>query len=118
MPMPQADRMPASGCSSDVAHAERARQRADVLAAGAAEADQRAAARVDTARGRHLRDRLGHAGVRDRDEARRDLVEAALEALRAQRRLQRGERARRPARARAETGSDRAARGRARGSRR
>ena len=49
---------PGERMQHDVAHAERARQRADVLAGGAAEADQRAAARIDAARDRHLRDRL------------------------------------------------------------
>ena len=65
-----------------VAHAERARHRAGVLPARAAEAHQRAVARIDAARHRHLRDRLRHARVGDLDEAGRDLLGRALEARR------------------------------------
>jgi hypothetical protein len=75
-----------------VAHAERARHRAHVLSARAAEPDQRALARIDAARHRHLRDRLRHARVRDLDEARGHLLARALAARCAQRGADRFER--------------------------
>jgi hypothetical protein len=56
------------------ADAERPRQRARVLPTGAAEHDERVAARVPAARDRHLPDRLGHAGGRDLGEAGRQRV--------------------------------------------
>jgi hypothetical protein len=46
----------------------------------AAEADERALARIDAARHRHLGDRLRHARVRHLDEARGDLLARALAA--------------------------------------
>src|SRR5262245_15904973 len=58
--------------------AELARERAGVLAGRAAEADERAVARVDPARDRHLGDRLRHARVGDGDEARGEGVAAQV----------------------------------------
>ncbi len=59
----------------DGADSQPPRERADVLAACSAEADQDAAPRIDAAPDRDLLDRLGHAGVGDLDEAGCDLVE-------------------------------------------
>ena len=76
----------------DVAHAERTRHRAHVLPSCPAEADERALARIDAARHRHLGDRLRHARVGHLDEARGHLLARALAARRAQRRADRVER--------------------------
>jgi hypothetical protein len=63
---------------------EPARERAGVLAAGAAEHDERVLAHVVAARDRHLADRLGHVRVGDLEEAAGDLLERTRHAALAQ----------------------------------
>jgi hypothetical protein len=69
-----ARRRPASGGNTIRRIPIRRAERADVLPGCAAEADQRAGARIDAAPHRYLLDRARHAGVRHLDEARGDLV--------------------------------------------
>ena len=80
------------GMEQDRPDPQSPREGADVLAARSAEAHQNAAARVDAPPDGDLLDRLGHAGVGDLDEARRDLVPRESVSRRAQLSLQRGQR--------------------------
>jgi hypothetical protein len=109
---------PGERMQQDLPEPEPPGERADVLPAGAAKADQHVIAGIDAARDADLDDRLSHVGVRDLDEARRDLLRAAREAGGGEGGLDLHEGALDGRAIEGGTGSGRAARGRGRSSRR